>query len=57
MRFVDAIGYDSIDAGALRSGGHRFEFGAGAWVAPYGSFSDPQGTPAGVRAMRAVLGL
>ncbi|MDQ6791002.1 MAG: NAD(P)-binding domain-containing protein [Candidatus Dormibacteraeota bacterium] len=57
MRFVDAIGYDSIDAGALRSGGHRFEFGARAWVAPYGSFSDPRGTLAGVRAMRAVLGL
>jgi 8-hydroxy-5-deazaflavin:NADPH oxidoreductase len=42
MRFVDAIGYDSIDAGTLRSGGHRFEFGTRAWVAPNGSFSDPR---------------
>jgi predicted dinucleotide-binding enzyme len=47
MRFVDAIGYDTIDAGTLRSGGQRFEFGTRAWVAPYGSFSDLRGTAAG----------
>ncbi|HEY4864771.1 MAG TPA: hypothetical protein VIK45_04600 [Candidatus Dormibacteraeota bacterium] len=57
MRFVDAVGYDSIDTGTLRSGGHRFEFGTRAWVAPYGSFSDPRGTPAGVTAMRVALRL
>jgi hypothetical protein len=57
MRLVDAIGYDTIDGGTLRSGGRRFEFGSRAWVAPYGSFSDPRGSAAGVTAMRAALGL
>jgi predicted dinucleotide-binding enzyme len=55
-RFLDAIGYDAVDAGTLGSGGRRFQFGTRAFVAPYGAFSDQRGTPAGAAAIRAVLG-
>jgi 8-hydroxy-5-deazaflavin:NADPH oxidoreductase len=54
-QFLDAIGYDSIDAGALGSGGRRFQFGSRAFVQPFGTFSDKLGTPAGVAAMRLAL--
>ena len=56
-RFLDAIGYDAVDAGTLGSGGRRFQFGTRAFVAPYGAFSDQRGTPAGVAALRAALGV
>ena len=56
-RFLDAIGYDSIDAGTLGTGGRRFQFGTRAFVSPYGAFSDQRGTPAGVAAIRLALGL
>jgi 8-hydroxy-5-deazaflavin:NADPH oxidoreductase len=56
-RLLDAIGYDTVDAGPLDSGGRRFQFGTRAFVAPYGGLSDQRGTPAGVPAMRAALGL
>src|SRR6266508_5121465 len=55
-RFLDAIGYDTVDAGPLGSGGPRFQFGTRAFVAPYGTLSDPRGTPAGAAAIRAALG-
>jgi predicted dinucleotide-binding enzyme len=32
--FLDAIGYDSVDAGPLGPGGRRFQFGTRAFVAP-----------------------
>jgi 8-hydroxy-5-deazaflavin:NADPH oxidoreductase len=57
IQFLDAIGYDSIDAGTLDSGGHRFQFGTPAFVSPYGPFSDLRGTPAGVAAIRIALGM
>jgi hypothetical protein len=51
------IGYDTVDAGALGAGGRRFQFGTGAFVTPYGGLSDTRGTPAGVAAIRAALGV
>jgi predicted dinucleotide-binding enzyme len=56
-RLLDAIGYDTVDAGALGSGGRRFQFGTRAFVAPYGTLSDEQGTPVGMAAIRAALGV
>jgi predicted dinucleotide-binding enzyme len=56
-RFLDAIGYDSIDAGALGRGGRRFQFGTRAFVSPYGAFNDERGTPADVAAIRLALGM
>jgi hypothetical protein len=56
-RFLDAIGYDAVDAGALGSGGRRFQFGTRAFVSPYGGLSDEKGTPAGVAAIHVTLGL
>jgi predicted dinucleotide-binding enzyme len=55
--FLDAIGYDTVDAGTLGSGGRRFQFGRRAFVAPYGGLSDQRGTPAGMAAVRAALGV
>ena len=55
--FLDAIGYDCVDAGTLGAGGRRFEFGSPAFVEPYGGLNDEEGTPVGVAALRAVLGL
>jgi predicted dinucleotide-binding enzyme len=56
-RFLDAIGYDTVDAGTLSPGGRRFQFGTSAFVTPYGGLSDERGTPAGVPTIRATLGL
>ena len=56
-RFLDAIGYDTIDTDALGSGGRRFQFGSPAFVAPCGDFNDERGTPAGVAAIRTALGM
>jgi predicted dinucleotide-binding enzyme len=55
VAFLDAIGYDTVDAGTLGSGGRRFQFGTRAFVAPYGTLSDPRGVPAGTAALRAAL--
>jgi hypothetical protein len=33
-QFLDAIGYDTVDAGALGPGGRRFQFGTNAFVTP-----------------------
>jgi len=55
-RFLDEIGYDTVDAGPLGSGGRRFQFGSRAFVTPYGGLRGP-GTPADVAAMRAATGV
>ena len=44
-QFLDAIGYDTVDAGALGPGGRRFQFGTNAFVTPYGGLSDERRTP------------
>jgi hypothetical protein len=44
------------DAGTLGMGSRSFRFGSPAFVAPYRGLSDEGGTPAGVAALRAVLG-
>jgi predicted dinucleotide-binding enzyme len=54
--FLDEIGYDTVDAGPLGSGGCRFQFGTSAFVTHWG-LSDERGTPAGVATIRAALGL
>jgi predicted dinucleotide-binding enzyme len=53
--FLDAIGYDTVDAGTLGAGGRRFQFGTRAFVTPYGTFSDQRGTPAGRAAILAAI--
>src|SRR5438067_317672 len=53
--FLDAIGYDTVDAGPLGAGGRAFQPDTPAYGAPYGSFSDDRGTPAGVAIVRAAL--
>jgi 8-hydroxy-5-deazaflavin:NADPH oxidoreductase len=55
-RFLDAIGYDTVDAGPLGSGGRRFQFGSRAFVTPYGGLRE-QGTPADVAEIRTVIGV
>lgn len=52
--FLDAIGWGSVDAGAL-AGSWRQEPGTPVYGAPYGPFSDPAGTPAGEATIRAAL--
>jgi len=42
--FLNAIGYNTVDAGTLGSGGRRFQFGTRAFVTPYDTFSDHEGT-------------
>ena len=51
--FLDAIGYDTVDASTLGAGGRRFQFGTGACVTPYGTFSDQRGPPVGRTAILA----
>jgi len=53
--FLDAIGYDAVDAGPLGVGGRLFQVDTPAYGAPYGSFSDPSGTPADAATVRAAL--
>jgi 8-hydroxy-5-deazaflavin:NADPH oxidoreductase len=53
--FLDAIGYDNVDAGSLASG-RTFQAGSGpAYGRPYGSMDDPVGAPADVATIRAAL--
>ena len=53
--FLDAIGYDSVDAGSLASG-RTFQTGSGpAYGRPYGSMDDPVGTPADAATIGAAL--
>ncbi len=52
--FLDAIGYDAVDAGTLAES-WRQEPGQPVYGPPYGSFDDPAGTPAGAAAIREAL--
>ena len=52
--FLDAIGYGAVDVGALADS-WRQEPGTPVYGTPYGSFSDPAGTPAGEATIRAAL--
>ena len=42
--FLDVIGYDTVHAAALGSGGRRFQFGTLGFVTPHDTFSDKPGT-------------
>jgi 8-hydroxy-5-deazaflavin:NADPH oxidoreductase len=53
--FLDSIGYGAVDVGPLAEG-WRQQPGTPAYGAPYGSFADEKGTPAGAAAVRAALG-
>ena len=50
--FLDAIGFDAVDAGPLGEGGRRFQVGTPAYGRPYG---ESAATPADAAAIRAVL--
>ncbi len=52
--FLDAIGYGAVDAGPLASS-WRQQPGTPVYGPPYGSFSDPVGTPASEATVRAAL--
>ncbi|WP_305784568.1 NADPH-dependent F420 reductase [Symbioplanes lichenis] len=52
--FLDAIGYDTVDAGSLAES-WRQQPGQPVYGPPYGSFDDPKGTPAGADKIRAAL--
>ena len=52
--FLDAIGFDAVDAGPLGAGGRRFQVGS-SFAYPYGAMSDRGGAPAGAGAVRAAL--
>jgi 8-hydroxy-5-deazaflavin:NADPH oxidoreductase len=53
--FLDAIGYDAVDAGPLGDGGRRFQVDTPAYGKPYGVPRVEPATPAGVDAVRAAL--
>src|SRR4030088_726752 len=55
VAFLEAIGYDTVDAGPLGAGGRSFQADTPAYGAPYGSFSDEQGTPADTATVRTAL--
>ncbi len=52
--FLDSIGYGAVDAGPLAEG-WRQQPGMPVYAAPYGSFDDETGTPAGADSVRAAL--
>jgi predicted dinucleotide-binding enzyme len=52
--FLDAIGYDTAEVGPL-SESWRIEPGTPAYGTPYGSFDDPNGTPATTAAVRTAV--
>jgi predicted dinucleotide-binding enzyme len=54
--FLDAIGFDAVDAGPLASGGRQFSVGTPAYIAPYGEPRDDDGgTPANADRIRSAL--
>ncbi|MET0425420.1 MAG: NADPH-dependent F420 reductase [Actinoplanes sp.] len=53
--FLDALGYDTVDAGPLAEG-RRYQPNTPAYGIPYGGY-DPIGKPAGVADLRAALKL
>jgi predicted dinucleotide-binding enzyme len=52
--FLDSIGYGAVDAGPLADG-WRQQPGTPVYGAPYGSFQDPKGSPAGAATIRQAL--
>ena len=52
--FFDSIGYGAVDAGPLAEG-WRQQPGTPVYGAPYGSFDDEKGSPAGAEVVRAAL--
>jgi 8-hydroxy-5-deazaflavin:NADPH oxidoreductase len=52
--FLESIGYDALDYGPLAES-WRQEPGQPVYGAPYGSFDDEKGTPAGTDVIRAAL--
>jgi len=52
--FLDSIGYGAVDAGPLAEG-WRQQPGTPVYGAPYGSFQDPKGSPAGAATIRQAL--
>jgi 8-hydroxy-5-deazaflavin:NADPH oxidoreductase len=52
--FLDAIGYEALDYGPLAES-WRQEPGTPAYGAPYGSFDDEKGTPAGVEVIQEAI--
>ena len=52
--FLDSIGYDVVDGGAL-SDGWRQQPGTPVYATPYGSFDNERGTPAGEDVIIAAL--
>jgi predicted dinucleotide-binding enzyme len=56
MAFLDAIGYDAVDAGSLAAGGRRFSVGTPAYLTPYGEPRDDDGgSPANADTIRNAL--
>jgi predicted dinucleotide-binding enzyme len=55
--FLDTIGYDAVDAGALAAGGRRFQTDSPAYGAIYGPLADPNGEPLTAEVLRGKLGL
>jgi 8-hydroxy-5-deazaflavin:NADPH oxidoreductase len=53
--FLDAIGYDAVDAGPLGDGGRLFQVDTPAYGKPYGVPRVEPATPAGVDAIRTAL--
>jgi len=54
IAYLDSIGYAAVDGGPL-SDSWRQEPGTPVYGSPYGSFSDPVGTPASAATIRAAL--
>jgi predicted dinucleotide-binding enzyme len=52
--FLDSIGYDAVDVGALAEN-WRTQRDTPVYVTPYGAFDDPAGTPAGARSVREAV--
>lgn len=50
--FLDSLGYDAVDVGPLAEN-RRTQRDTPVYVAPYGAFDDPAGTPAGADVVRA----
>jgi predicted dinucleotide-binding enzyme len=53
--FLDAIGYDTVDAGPLGAGGRRFQVDTPAYGRPYGVPGSEPATRASVDKIRAAL--
>lgn len=54
IKFLDSIGYGVIDVGPLAEG-WRQQPGTPVYGAPYGSFDDEKGTPAGADVIRTAI--